>query len=171
MYMSHKPYNINTLRDAAWAGLLHAHARLVSSMNAALVAEDLLDMSSYDVLVTLKRAPDHQLRLSELADRVVLSRSGLTRLVDRLEQQGYLKRAIDKADRRGQFAVLKYAGDVALFRTWTVYSKLIQEQFGSQISDSEARVLRDVFHRLAPPLESTPVEITVNKGKRKARKK
>jgi DNA-binding MarR family transcriptional regulator len=168
--MSHKPYSINTLRDTAWAGLLRAQARLVSSMNAALVAEELLDMSSYDVLITLKRAPEHQLRLSELADRVVLSRSGLTRLVDRLEQQGYLKRATDKADRRGQFAILKYAGDVALLRTWTVYSKLIQEQFGSRISDSEARVLRDVFARLAPPLASAPVEVTV-KGKKGRRKK
>ncbi len=73
---------------AAWRTFLRAHAVLVRRLEAELVAEHDLPLASYDVLVQLSEAPQQRLRMTELADRVLLSRSGLTRLVDRLVRDG-----------------------------------------------------------------------------------
>src|SRR5919202_2303507 len=77
---------------AAWRGLLRVHAALVKALDAELVAEHDLPLSSYEVLITLQAAPDKRCRMAELADRVLLSRSGTTLLVDRLEREGLLER-------------------------------------------------------------------------------
>ena len=153
------------LRQIAWANLLHVHARLVAVMDRELMAAGLLSMSGYDVLLTLKRAPGRRLRLSELAARVVLSRSGLTRLLDRIEAAGHLRRESAAEDRRGAYAILLPAGDEALKATWRVYEGLILEHFGSVISDNEARVMHEVFTRLlaAPVVESEPINLTVKR--------
>ena len=92
--------------------------------------------------------PEQRLRLYELADAVVLSRSGLTRLVDRIEAAGLLRREPSPDDRRGAFAVLTEAGKVALRQTWPLYARGIVQHFARAISDEEARLLTDVFQRI-----------------------
>ena len=77
---------------AAWRGMLRAHSQLVRTLDAELAREHDLPLSSYEVLLFLNDSDDGRMRMSELADSVLLSRSGLTRLVDRLERQGLLKR-------------------------------------------------------------------------------
>src|ERR671921_132950 len=95
-----------TTGDAAWSALLLTQARLMREMERELAASGVILPELYDVLLALDRAPDHRLRLSELADHIVLSRSGLTRLVDRLEKHGLLRREQCPEDRRGAYAVL-----------------------------------------------------------------
>src|SRR5881397_3274392 len=94
----------------AWAGFLRTHATLVRELDEELTERHGLPLSSYDVLVQLDRAPEGRLRMSHLADAVLLSRSGLTRLVTRLEKQGLLERADCPSDARGAFAAITDAG-------------------------------------------------------------
>src|SRR5215213_5690483 len=95
---------------AVWRGFLRVHAALAKQLDAELEASHGLPLSSYEVLINLRAAPDRRLRMADLADRALLSRSGMTRLVDRLERQGLLARDTCVADARGCFAVLTEAG-------------------------------------------------------------
>src|SRR4051812_547253 len=95
---------------SAWRGLLEVHAHITDVLDEEMRAEHGLPVSSYEVLMFLADAPNHQLRMSEIADRVLLSRSGLTRLVDRLVQLGYVARCAVETDGRGAYAELTDAG-------------------------------------------------------------
>jgi DNA-binding MarR family transcriptional regulator len=105
-------------------------------------------LSWYDVLFALYEAPDRRLRMSGLASAIVLSRSGLTRLVDRLEAEGLLARERLASDRRGAFAVLTEKGVEAMRRAWPVYARGIQEHFARFLNDEEARIVTKIFRRM-----------------------
>ena len=104
-----------------WRTFLRAHATVTRRLEAELVAEQGLPLASYDVLVQLSEAPDRSLRMTELADRVLLSRSGLTRLADRLERDGLLRREACPSDARGTLAVLTDAGLQRLEQAWPTH--------------------------------------------------
>ena len=93
-----------------WRSFLQAHATLLRRLEADLMAEHEMPLATYDVLVQLVEAPDRRLRMTELAQRVLLSRSGLTRLVDRLEREELVRREACDTDARGTFAVLTDTG-------------------------------------------------------------
>jgi DNA-binding MarR family transcriptional regulator len=132
----------------AWRAMLNTHAVLIDQIDRELAAAKVLPLSWYDVLLALYEAPDRRLRMHEIASAIVLSRSGLTRLVDRLEAEGLLFRERSGTDRRGAFAVLTDKGLAALRQTWPVYSKGIAEHFARFISDEEVSILNDVFQRV-----------------------
>src|ERR671919_510389 len=90
----------------AWRGLLRVHSALVKALDAELLAEQGLPLSSYEVLINLQAAPGQRRRMAELADSVLLSRSGMTRLVDRLQREGLPARDTCTDDGRGPLAVL-----------------------------------------------------------------
>jgi DNA-binding MarR family transcriptional regulator len=138
----------------AWRAFLRAHAAAVGRIERDLAAsEPELPLTWYDVLLALVGAPERRLRLRELAREVLLSRSGLTRLVDRLEAAGLLRREPDPTDRRGAFAVLTDAGYEALRRTWPLYARGIQEHFGQHLADDEAVLLAQALQRVADASE------------------
>lgn len=143
------------LHLAAWRAFLKAHATVVDRIDHDLVAEQRLPLSSYDVLIELYEAPERRLRMHELAQRVVLSRSGLTRLVDRLEAEGLLVRDRSVADRRGAYAVITEQGVAALRRAWPVYSRGIAHYFAQWLSEEEAQVFVTALERV---LQSFPRE-------------
>lgn len=95
---------------ASWRSFLRAHALVIRALETELVAEQQLSLAAYDVLVQLVEAPGHRLRMTELADAVLLSRSGVTRLVDRLEKAGLVSRCRVAGDGRGVAAQLTEAG-------------------------------------------------------------
>jgi DNA-binding MarR family transcriptional regulator len=97
-------------RLSAWRTFLHAHARLTRRLDEELRAAHGLSLPEYDALVQLAGAPGRRLRMSVLADRVLLSRSGITRLVDRLEADGMVARTACTTDARGAEASLTHAG-------------------------------------------------------------
>ena len=149
-------------RQVAWANLLHAHALLVRRMDEELAAAGVLSMEAYDVLHTLGTAPAERLRLSDLADRVVLTRSGITRLADRLERQGLLRRESCPTDRRACYAVLTDHGRAELKRTWAVYAKAIRAHFGAALTEAEAATLEAALGRIvAAAREPEIVPLTV----------
>src|SRR3954469_23002004 len=94
----------------AWRGLLNAHARLTAQIEAALADAALPQLAWYDVLWALQRAPGKALRMGQLADAVTISRSGLTRLVDRIEANALLERRPSEADRRAIDVAITPAG-------------------------------------------------------------
>ena len=148
---------------AAWRAFLNTHAALIARLEQELAAAGVIPLTWYDVLIELFEAPDRRLRLHELADAVVLSRSGLSRLVDRLEAAGLLRREPDPSDRRGAFAVLTDEGHAALRQAWPVYARGIAEHFAHHISADEAQTLSAALERVRaavrggqrPPAPST----------------
>ncbi len=131
-----------------WRAFLKAHATIVDRIDHDLAAAERLPLSSYDVLIELYEAPEHRLRMHELAQRVVLSRSGLTRLVDRLEAEGFLTRDRCKTDRRGAYAVITEQGIAALRRAWPIYARGISQYFAQWLTSEEAQVLGSALERI-----------------------
>ena len=100
----------------AWQALLHAHQQVVRTLDRELREEHLLDLAAYDVLLRLARAPGRALRMTDLAERVMLSPSGLTRLLDRLVARGLVQRQADPQDARAALATLTREGRELLRR-------------------------------------------------------
>ena len=136
-------------RAVAWRALITANALVLEKIERALTEAGLPPLGWYDVLLELSGVPDGRLRMHELAHAVVLSRSGLTRLVDRLEGAGLLRREPDPADRRGSYASIKEDGREMLRRMWPVYAAGIVEHFGRHLTDEEARVVASALGRVA----------------------
>jgi len=130
---------------AAWRSFLKAHAVIIDRIDHDLAAADRLPLSSYDVLIELYEAPERRLRMYDLAERVVLSRSGLTRLVDRLEAEGFLVRDRSGTDRRGAYAVITEQGITALRKAWPVYARGIAEYFAQWLTPEQALLLESAF--------------------------
>jgi DNA-binding MarR family transcriptional regulator len=143
-----KPISPHDPRLAAWAAFLRAHARIVRRLEAELQAEQDLALTDYDVLVQLAQAGDRRLRMSELADRLMLSRSGATRLVDRLVAAGLVERVTCDDDRRGQWASLTDAGHERLRRASPTHLRGVGEHFIDRISADELQGLGRIFTRL-----------------------
>ncbi len=124
-------------RLAAWNTFLRAHSRVVRELERELQAEQELALTDYDVLVQLAAAPDRRLRMSELADRLLLSRSGVTRLVDRLVADGLLERVTCESDRRGQWAALTDAGYDRLRRASPTHLRGVAAYFLDRLSPDD----------------------------------
>lgn len=134
----------------AWEGFLRAHARVVRELDAELSAEQGLSLSAYDVLVRLGEAPGRRLRMSELADSVLLTPSGLTRLVDRLCREGLVERRRCPSDGRGAFAVLTAKGAARLEAAREAHLDGVRRLFLSRVSAADQRHLADCWRRLLP---------------------
>jgi len=139
-------------RMAAWRAFMEAHARVTGQLARELQSEEGLQLTWYDVLVQLSEAPDRRLRMQEHADRVLLSQSGLTRLVDRLQAEGYVERVRCNEDGRGTYAHLTPGGLEALRRTYPTHLRGVREWFSDGLSDEEAAVLARALRRIADGL-------------------
>ena len=128
-------------RLAAWSTFLRAHARVVRELERELQAEQDLALTDYDVLVQLAAAPDRRLRMSDLADRLLLSRSGATRLVDRLVGDGLVERITCESDRRGQWAALTDAGLARLRRASPTHLRGVATHFLDRLAPDDLAAL------------------------------
>lgn len=140
--------NDKQVTPVVWPLWLKAQHRAISAIEADLAAEDLPALAWYDVLWTLEQAPGQRLRMADLAAEVLLTRSNLTRLVDRIEAAGLLRRELCHEDRRGFHAVLTEAGRAMRQRMWPVYRATLQRLVESQIRADEQGVLSAVFTRI-----------------------
>ena len=134
----------------AWRGMLRVHAALVRELDAELDATHDLPLTSYDVLIHLQSAPGNRLRMAELADCVLLSRSGVTRLVDRLEREGLIVRDTCTSDGRGCFAVLTDDGEGLLRRARPTHLAGVRERFLRHFTEDELRLLAAFWERVRP---------------------
>ena len=128
--------------------MLRAHAALTRELDAQLAREHKLPLSSYEVLLYLADAPDGRMRMSELAESVLLSRSGLTRLVDRLEREGLLKRERCESDARGWFAEITPAGRRLFDEARRTHLDGVRALFLDRFSREELRTLGGLWQKL-----------------------
>jgi DNA-binding MarR family transcriptional regulator len=133
----------------AWRSFLRAHARITRALEAELVAEQRLSLAAYDVLVQLAEAPQRRLRMTELADAVLLSRSGVTRLVDRLEQARLVTRAPVESDGRGVTAHLTDAGLERLRVAARTHLAGVARHFADRLDADDLAALDRISRRLA----------------------
>ena len=135
-------------RLGAWRAFLRAHARLVRDLERELQAEQGMALTDYDVLVQLSAADERRLRMSELADQLLLSRSGVTRLVDRLVAEGLVERVTCESDRRGQWASLTDSGYERLRRASPTHLRGVAEHFLDRLPPDDLAALGRMLDRV-----------------------
>lgn len=133
---------------AAWRGFLRVHSALTKQLDAELMSRHGLSLSSYEVLLFLADSRGGHVRMSELADSVLLSRSGLTRLVDRLERDGLVRRESCPSDLRGFNASITAAGREAFSAARHTHLAGVREYFLGHFSPPELRALAGFWERL-----------------------
>lgn len=133
----------------AWGALMMLHRSVLQELDAELRGQHGLAVIEFDVLITLFNAPDHRLRMSELAERVLLSPAGTTHLVTRLERDGLVRREADPADGRKWFTVLTEGGDRALKEARPTHNAVLRRTLISSTSPADRRTLRRIWRRLA----------------------
>jgi DNA-binding MarR family transcriptional regulator len=143
-------HELTPVELGAWRGMLRVHSALVKELDAELIAEYDLPLTSYEVLISLQAAPGHRLRMAELADSVLLSRSGMTRLVDRLERHELLERDTVTSDGRGCYAVLTEAGEALLAQARATHLDGVRQRFLRHFSEWELRELAERWERVLP---------------------
>jgi DNA-binding MarR family transcriptional regulator len=132
---------------AAWLALLRAQATVTDAVEAELVAGSGLPLAWHEVLVRLARAGG-RMRMRELAQAVLLSKSGLTRLADRMEEAGLLERSACATDRRGTFAVLTRAGKSMLRRSGPVFRRAVEANLAGHLTPDELTSLRSLLEKV-----------------------
>jgi DNA-binding MarR family transcriptional regulator len=131
-----------------WVALLRAHATSIRRFNAELVSEHGLTLNDYEVLLRLSRAEDRRLRRVDLAEQVLLTPSGITRLLEGLERAGLVERASCEADARVTYAQLTNEGDAKLREASGTHVAGIRSFFRDRFSEDEVKALGDLLERL-----------------------
>src|SRR5436190_18624538 len=133
---------------AAWRGLLRAHDQLTRALDADLTERHGLPLASYELLLCLGQASEGRMRMSELAESVLLSRSGLTRLVDRLEDEGLVERVRCPEDARGLYAAITDAGRRRLSEARETHLAGVRRRFLARYSAHELRLFGQLWEGL-----------------------
>ena len=147
--------NVETkLSDAemrAWQAFLHAHHQVTRRLDAELRSEHELPLNAYDVLLRLARAPQQRLRMTDLAERVMMSPSGLTRVVDRLAAQGLVRRERFVRDARVMHATLTEDGRRLLRRAARTHLRGIRQHFTGQLTRDQLQQVASALEVLSGP--------------------
>jgi len=141
----------------AWAGLLRAHASITRRFNADLVTEHGLTLSAYEVLLRLAHAPERRMRRVDLSEEVLLTPSGITRLLAGLEESGFVERAFCESDARVTYAQLTDSGLAKLREAADTHVAGIRGVFSARFTVEEMETLRDLLQRL--PLDGTADDV------------
>jgi len=140
--------HLSKIHNLAWRKFLSAHVVLIEQIEQDLAGSDLPPLTWYDILFAISEAPEKKLRLHELAQTVLLSRSNVTRLVDRLEKAGLLQREQCNSDRRGAFAIISDKGLTILEQMWSVYEAAIVKYFACHLDETEAKLFIKLLNRM-----------------------
>lgn len=140
---------LDDLEQRAWRSLLIAHRRLLQRLDAELQSTQEISVSDYGVLVELSEAPGSSMRMSELAERMLLSPSGLTRRLDTLVKEGLVERKKCPSDRRGSLAVITSAGLARLRRTAPAHVDQVRRHFVQLLSRAQLAQLADALEAVS----------------------
>ena len=140
---------LSELEEQAWEGFLLTHDRIWRAIEAGLAPLN-VSMAEYSVLALLGRAGRNGMRMSDLAQRRLMSTGGFTRLADRLERRGLIERRRPAGDGRGFEAVLTPAGRTLLRRAWRQQHNDLRGLFFDRLDDEHLRALTEIWARLAP---------------------
>jgi DNA-binding MarR family transcriptional regulator len=139
---------LTEIEITAWRGFLRVHAMMTKELDAELDATHGVPLTHFEVLTALHRSEHGKLRMADLADVVLLSRSGMTRLVDRLEKQGLLERCSCSDDARGCYAVITPAGRGLVERALPTHLDGVRERFLAHLDGDDLRRLSEVWERM-----------------------
>ncbi|MBG6058228.1 DNA-binding MarR family transcriptional regulator [Cryobacterium sp. MP_M5] len=139
------------LAAEAWGALLQVHAALVPALDKEVQRQTGLPLSWYDVLLELAAEPAGRLRMTDLAERVVLSRSRVSRLVDELASRGLITKEEHPDDRRSAYAAITKAGLAEFQSTAPVYVSAIECQFAANLTDEDLALLGRVLNKIRKP--------------------
>lgn len=137
---------------SAWRLFLQTYRRVLDELSDELEERQGLPLAWYDVLIQLYRSPEHRLRMNELAGSILLSKSGLTRLIDRMEKAGMVERASCPTDRRGSFAVLTPRGEEVFKEAAPIHLEGIARHFTDHLTPEEAGIMVAAFERILEAL-------------------
>lgn len=140
-------------RQRAWARFITAQAMLIERIEAAFAEADLPPLAWYDVLWILENAEAGRLRMADLAQKAVVSRSNVTRLTDRMEKAGLVARSDCPEDGRGTVCELTAKGRAMRAKMWPVYRKQIDALFGRHLAEREAEAIAEVFGKMIDSLK------------------
>jgi DNA-binding MarR family transcriptional regulator len=140
------PPALSPLEQEAWEGMLLIRTLLLQQLDGELQLDQQLPLTHHDVLLMLSEAPGGQQRMSELADRVLLTKSGLTRAVDVLENNGLVERVRSEEDARGRYARLTPAGRTKLQAAHPAHVRGVRALFLDKLSDDQLHYLVDAWH-------------------------
>lgn len=138
----------STPHGEAWGALTRTHAAIVGRLQESLAASDFPPLPWYEVLATVADAPEQRMKMGELAEAMVITRGGLTKLVDRLIKAGLMERTFCETDRRVSYATLLPAGQGLLEEMRPVVVAELKTAFAANLSDSEADQLREMLERV-----------------------
>ncbi len=137
-----------TPHGQAWGALARTHAAVSQRLQEALAQGDFPPLPWYEVLATVAEAPEQRMRMGDLAEALVITRGGLTKLVDRLVKAGLLERTFCESDRRVSYATLLPAGGHLLAEMRPVIVGELELAFSARLSVAEANELRDTLDRV-----------------------
>jgi DNA-binding MarR family transcriptional regulator len=132
----------------AWNGMLQFTATTTRALDEALSASHGISVKEFDVLITLFNAPDERLRMTELAERVLLSASGVTHLVTRLERDGLVQRVVDEHDRRSFFAALTPLGQETLRSSRPTHNEVVREHLTRRLTPNQLNSLGALLQKV-----------------------
>ncbi|MFS8143939.1 MarR family winged helix-turn-helix transcriptional regulator [Rhizobium sp. BR 249] len=132
---------------SAWTRIMRARERLLGAIEADLKAAGMPPLAWYDVLWELARSEEGRLRPYEIEERTLLAQYNLSRLLDRLEREGLVRREVFADDGRGRWVVITDAGCQLRERMWAIYGKAIETHIGSRLAESEARAIAGLLDR------------------------
>lgn len=148
---SARPERIDSARLAAWTDFLNAHTRVMRLLERDLRESHGLTLAEYDVLHRLQSAPGHRMRMSEMAQALLYTTGGLTRLIDRMARNGTVAREVSPQDRRVVHAVLTPHGLATLTKAAGVHLRGLQRYFGVLLAEEELGPVSAFLSRLADP--------------------
>ncbi|MGO7168864.1 MarR family winged helix-turn-helix transcriptional regulator [Rhizobium leguminosarum] len=132
---------------SAWTSIMRVRERLLGAIEADLKAAGMPPLAWYDVLWELTRSQDGKLRPYEIEERTLLAQYNLSRLLDRLEREGLVRREAFAEDGRGRWVLISDAGRKLRERMWTVYAKSIETHIGCRLAESEAKAIAGLLDR------------------------
>jgi DNA-binding MarR family transcriptional regulator len=132
----------------AWGALTRTHAAIVGRLQEALAAADFPPLPWYEVLAAVAEAPEQRMKMGDLAEALVITRGGLTKLVDRLVRAGLMERTFCDTDRRVSYATLLPSGSDLLDEMRPVVVAELRVAFAAKLSDAEADALRETLERV-----------------------
>ncbi len=150
MYMSHKKpeKKLGLSQLKAWEGLVETHSRAMVQIERQMDKESPLPLHWYDILFVINRTSEKRLRLGDIADLIITSRSALTRSVDKLEVAGLIKKTKCKEDGRGQYAAITNKGHRLLKEAWGTYRQSINNYFGQYLNKEESLMLAQILSKV-----------------------
>jgi DNA-binding MarR family transcriptional regulator len=135
-------------RGAAWWAMARSYAAISLRLQEALAQEDFPPLPWYEVLAYIAKTPEQRMRMGDLAETLVITRGGLTKLIDRLVKAGLLERTVCESDRRVSYATLLPAGNELLEEMRPVVEGEIEAAFASELTVKQAEELRETFEGL-----------------------